>query len=98
VLESPALEADRLVHGERQESYGHPLDNFSQTGRMWGALLGIPDVPAELVALMMVAVKLSRETHAPKRDNRVDGHGYLLTYDMVIAERAARAALLDEPF
>lgn len=37
-----------------------------------------PDLPPSLVALMMVNLKLSRESHAPKRDNRVDAIGYML--------------------
>ena len=76
-------EAQRLVHGVRGEDYGHPRDNFTQTGRMWGAILGIPDIPPELVALMMVAGKISRETNHHKRDNCVDMAGYAETCRMV---------------
>jgi hypothetical protein len=90
--ETVLQEADRLVVDDRMLDYGHPLDNFTQTGRMWGALLNIDDVSPELVAMMMVAVKLSRETNVPKRDNRVDGAGYLKCLDMVIDERDRRAA------
>lgn len=32
-------EAQRLVHGDRQGSYGHPLDDYTRTGTMWGAIL-----------------------------------------------------------
>jgi hypothetical protein len=35
------------------------------------------DLGPEDVALFMVAVKLSRECHEPKRDNLVDAAGYL---------------------
>lgn len=88
--ESVLEEAQRLVHGDRGAAYGHPLDDFGRTGRMWGAILGIPDVPPEAVALCMVAVKLSREVNHPKRDNRVDGPGYWETADMIHAERERR--------
>ena len=44
----------------------------------------MPDIPPRIVALLMVNLKLSRESHKPKRDNRVDGAGYLLCADMVI--------------
>jgi hypothetical protein len=84
-------EAQRLIFGDRQAAYGHPFDDFTRTGRIWGAILGIPDVPPELVGLCMVGVKLSREVNHPKRDNRTDGAGYLGTVDMVHAERARRA-------
>ena len=92
VMAEPSIleEANTLVTGPRQESYGHPRDDFAATGRMWGAILTgalgqkIPDVSPHTVALMMVALKLSRESRVPKRDNRVDGAGYLLTADMVV--------------
>lgn len=76
-------EAQRLVHGDRGANYGHPIEDFTRTGRMWGAILGIPDVAPELVGLCMVALKMSREVHKPKRDNRVDLAGYAETVDMI---------------
>jgi hypothetical protein len=89
--ESLLEEADRIVSTDRQRDYGHPFDNFTQTGRLWGAILNIPDVSAENVALCMVAVKISRQTHAPTRDNLVDMAGYAKTVDLVIDERARRS-------
>lgn len=86
VTESIAQEAHRVVMGPRQQDYGHPLDNFTHTGRLWAPILGLDEVTAEQVALCMVAVKISRECHRPKRDNRVDGAGYFQTLDL-IAER-----------
>src|SRR5512146_40911 len=83
-------EAHRLVSGDRQGDYGHPLDDMTRTGRMWAAILGLPEVTAEQVALCMVAVKLSRQCNKPKRDNLVDGCGYLETIDMMRQERARR--------
>jgi hypothetical protein len=83
-------EAQRLIYGDRNTDYGHPLDDMSRTGRIWGAILGIPDVPAEKVALCMVGVKLSREVNSPKRDNRTDGAGYFGCVDMIHEERANR--------
>lgn len=75
-------EAQRLVTGDRGADYGHPIDDFGRTAQMWSALLGIP-VSAADVALCMAALKLSREVNRPKRDNRVDAAGYLLTLEMV---------------
>lgn len=83
-------EAERLVDGPRLSSYGHPLDDFTRTGRIWGALLGIPDIPAEMVGLMMVGLKQSREVNAHGRDNLVDGAGYFRTIEKVHEERARR--------
>jgi hypothetical protein len=89
-------EAQRLVHGDRGANYGHPIDDFTRTGRMWGAILAewakdpTRPVPPRVVALCMVALKISREVNAPKRDNRVDGAGYFETADMVVEEEAKR--------
>lgn len=84
-------EADTLVHGARNDDYGHPLDDFSKTAKIWSAILGI-DVTPEQVALCMVGVKISRQCNRPKRDNLVDGAGYFATLEMVLAEKARRAA------
>ena len=81
--ETPLQEAQRLVHGDRQASYGHPIEDFTRTGRMWGAILGTDDVPPEKVALCMIAVKMSRECNKAKRDNWVDMAGYAETGFMV---------------
>lgn len=81
--ESILQEAQRLVHGPRQSAYGHPLDDFSRTGRIWGAVLGTEDIPPHLVALCLIGVKISREVNSPKRDNRVDMAGYAEALDLV---------------
>ncbi len=76
-------EAQRLVYGERQASYGHPADDFARTAAMWSAILGHP-VTAEQVGLCMCAVKISRQCNAPKRDNMTDLAGYAATVQMVV--------------
>lgn len=87
-----ASHAAALVTGDRADTYGHPLDDFTRTGLMWGAILGV-EVSAEQVALMMVALKISRECHTPHptNDNVTDSVGYLLCHALVVEERAARA-------
>lgn len=87
-------EADSLTAGDRGADYGHPEDDYAKTGMIWGALLHkwskesaasnypIP-VPPELGCLMMVGVKLSREVNKHKRDNLVDGCGYLRCVEMI---------------
>lgn len=91
-LHTPEQEAWKLVHGERGRAYGHPLDNFTRLGRMWGALLDLPDIPPATVALMHVLGKLAREANAEKRDNVTDSHGYLNTYTDTLKEQARRAS------
>ena len=82
-------EAARIVTGARQSSYGHPAEDFSRTGRIWGAILDhwrrseLQDVPPELVGLCMVGVKISREVNGHKRDNLVDGAGYFETVNLI---------------
>lgn len=80
-------EAKELVHGKRGQDYGPPSQDHARTGRMWGAILGIPDVPAWKVALCMAALKISRECHRHKRDNLVDGAGYLENCQMCREEQ-----------
>ncbi len=88
--ESVLQEAQRLVHGDRGEAYGHPLDDFSRTGKMWAAILGVAEVTAEQVGLCMIAVKISRHCNKPKRDNMTDVAGYAETVQMCADERGAR--------
>lgn len=86
-------EAGRLVHGDRGDDYGHPADDFERVGKIWGAILGIDPVPARLVALCLVGLKLSRQSNKPKRDNLVDIAGYAETASM-IEERTEEVTFL----
>lgn len=93
-------EAQRLVHGNRGADYGHPIEDYSRTGRIWGAIIDgwlrtqpgfeniptVPDVDPRIGCVMMVAVKLSREVNKHKRDNMTDAAGYAECAQMV-AER-----------
>ena len=79
-------EAQRLVHGNRGADYGHPIDDYTRTGRMWGAILGIPDIDPRTACLMMAVMKVSREVNKHKRDNLTDLAGYAECAQMV-AER-----------
>jgi hypothetical protein len=68
-------EALRITKGDRNASYGPPDQDFARTAAMWSALKGVT-FEAREVALFMIALKLSRETHQRKRDNWVDIAGY----------------------
>ncbi len=82
-------EANKLVHGDRQADYGHPLEDFSRTAMMWSAILGHPVSPVQ-VGLCMCAIKISRQCNKPKTDNLVDLAGYAETVQMVLEEKARR--------
>lgn len=72
-------EALRITSGDRQNQYGPPDQDFTRTAAMWSALFGHKlksPFEARDVAMAMICLKLSRETHQRKRDNAVDGAGY----------------------
>lgn len=68
-------EALRITKGDRQAQYGPPDQDFRRTAAMWSALKGV-EFTAKDVALFMILLKCSRETHQNKRDNLVDIAGY----------------------
>jgi hypothetical protein len=73
--ESILEEARRIVKGDRQNQYGPPDQDFQRTAKMWSALKGV-EFSAQDVAMFMICLKLSRQTHQNKRDNWVDVAGY----------------------
>jgi hypothetical protein len=87
---SPLEEALRITTGDRQNSYGHPLEDFSRTAALWTSLLGEKlrsKITPEEVALCMVCLKLSREMNKHKQDNLVDIAGYINCLHMLIEEK-----------
>jgi hypothetical protein len=70
--------AKQLISGEREATYGSAVDDFTRTGKMWAAILGVGEVSAEQVALCMAAVKIGRLCNTPNHaDSWVDACGYL---------------------
>jgi hypothetical protein len=51
-----------------------------------GEVQYLPDISPHIVALIQQAVKISRESANPKRDNRVDGIGYWLCADRIVED------------
>lgn len=98
--ESVLEEAQRLVHGDRGEDYGHPLDNHTTTANLLEAYLwrkyGLDALPmgldAEDVCWFNILQKCSRDANAPKRDSLVDVAGYAENIQIVRDERARRLA------
>lgn len=78
--ESILQEAQRLTHGDRQQAYGNPFDTYDRAAAITNILLNTQLTAADL-AVIMLAVKLSRESFGPKRDNRVDIAGFAWVLD-----------------
>lgn len=79
-------EAHAAIYGDRQTDYGTPRENWTRTAILWTGLLQHKLAEGEYITpedglRCMVAVKLARDVNAPKRDNRVDGAGYLALLD-----------------
>jgi hypothetical protein len=87
-------EAQRLVHGNRGDDYGHPIFDMTRSADMLTALLrdklrvGVR-LEAEDIGQCMVAVKQSRHRNKPKRDNLTDTAGYAETLNMIKEWREA---------
>jgi hypothetical protein len=79
------VESYELVTGDRQGTYGDPLESLTRIGRLWGAALGIGDIPPRTVSHMMILLKVSRDLPPgkPHRDNEVDicGYAHLLQFE-----------------
>lgn len=70
--------AKQLINGDRQNTYGDAAEDFTRTGKMWAAVLGLDTVTPEQVALCMTLVKIGRLCQTPNHeDSWVDGCGYL---------------------
>ena len=74
-------EANSIINGDREKTYGHPAKNLKTIATMWDAYLNArrhsdPVTPKD-VAAMMVLVKVARFANDPDhRDNLVDMCGY----------------------
>lgn len=69
-------EARATIAGPRQATYGSATDSFTDVGRHWEIILGVP-ITAAQVAQAMIALKLVRLGQSPThRDSWVDIAGY----------------------
>jgi len=79
-------EADALINGPRQNSYGTPTENFTRIAALWSVVLG-HSITASQAAQCMLLVKVARQIHAPKQDNLIDIAGYAGVIDMIESEK-----------
>ena len=77
-----AVDALKIINGERQNSYGDPEDSFNSIASIWVWYLknvygnNIYISPKD-VAIMMTLLKIARECNQNKEDNIIDAIGYL---------------------
>lgn len=82
-------DANRVVHGDRQTVYGHPMEDFTCVAAMWTAYLkkkynATFEVSPQDIPNMQIMVKVTRLAQTPDhRDSKVDIAGYAETADMV---------------
>lgn len=75
-------EASGIVYGDREEVYGRPAKNLKHIAEQWELYLrqkygNACTISAEDVCYMMADLKKCRQINSPKRDNLVDGIGYI---------------------
>jgi len=83
---SVLMDAYAVVHDERDPQYGPASEDFASLGILWATLINrylktqelhsIPNIPPRVVGNMMIALKINRDVHFPKRDNMIDVAGY----------------------
>lgn len=77
-------EADGLINGDRNDTYGDPIDDFTTTADLWTTYIRrvvdrrqSSQLKPHDVAAMMLLLKVSRLMWSPeKRDHWVDAIGY----------------------
>ena len=57
--------AHKLIHKDRNDSYGEPIDNFERIAMGWNIIVNDGKITPEKVALMMVWLKISRLVKTP---------------------------------
>jgi hypothetical protein len=68
--------ANRIIHGARNEEYGHPIEDFERIAAMWTAFLGV-NISRKQVAAMMILLKTGRLAHNIDHDDSwIDIAGY----------------------
>lgn len=74
--ESTLSEAERIVNGDRQADYSDPVANFKHISEIASAI-SKEELSPTTCCIVMIAVKLARESYKHKRDNLVDLAGYV---------------------
>lgn len=90
-------EAARITSQDRQEVYGHPIDDFGKVAKMTQPIIESDIDPRLKHALYMIQVKIARLLNTPDHiDSIVDIAGYANTYSMVRHEMNERSLMRDQ--
>lgn len=87
-------EAQEIIYGDREKTYGRPERNLTAIAEMWNAYLANSNgsaITAHDVCMMMMLLKIARQANAYKRDNLVDACGYAALADRL--ENGAKKAV-----
>lgn len=87
--------ANKIVHGERNEAYGHPYDNHSLTAQYWDVYLvgkyGKTDgtLTPEDVCFLNILQKIARAQNGVDKniDSLTDIAGYAANIEMILEKR-----------
>ena len=93
-------EAEKLVVGDRNASYGNPREDYERVAKVWSGLLKdklTADITPEEAIMCMIGLKLCREIHKPKEDTSVDIVGYTLCLDWATTGKKPEAELRPGP-
>jgi hypothetical protein len=89
------LEAAEIIEGDREQTYGSFDVNLNNIAVLWNNYLCMLGYDTQLtgkdVCLMMVLLKICRETNSHKRDNLVDICGYTALAAKLEEKQAAQA-------
>lgn len=76
-------EAQEIIYGDREKTYGHPSKNLTLIAQFWSAHLD-KEISATDVCIMMCLLKLARLKNQPDhRDSVTDTAGYAALIERV---------------
>ena len=83
-------EAEKIIYGDREKTYGNPAANLQTIADFWTAYLGHA-VNVDDVCVMMILLKSARLVRSPQhRDSLVDICGYAALMERVQKYRASK--------
>lgn len=69
-------EAEAIIYGDREQTYGDPSKNLKRIAALWDTYLD-REITADDVANMMILLKIARLMNSPgHRDSLIDICGY----------------------